>query len=174
MFKDLARTLNTLFLLADEALADRVIKEERLASAERRVSLYENGGRHMCLTPACRTPVIGRHIFAHCEAHLEKWEKCWVEEEVETKPYTAPVVDPTEHPAIRVAREAGEARDLELAKTNGENKRKALSDAYDLLAADLRTVKERRAFVPQELLSRIREATERQFEAVGYKRGPVD
>jgi hypothetical protein len=174
MFKDLVRTLNTLFLLADEALADRMINEERLASAERRVWLYEHGERHMCLAPACRTPVIGRLIFAHCEAHLDKWEMRWAEEEIETKPYTPPAKDPSEHPATRVIREATEARDLELVKTNAENKRRALSDAYDLLAADLRRVKERRAFLPQALLTRISEATERQFEAVGYKRKPVD
>ena len=81
---------------------------------------------------------------------------------------------PSEHPTVKVIREANEARDIELAKTNAENKLKALSDAYALLAADLRSAKERRAFLPETVRTRIATATERQYQAVGYKKQAAD
>ena len=107
MIRDLFRTLNTLFLLADEALADRIIKQEFLVSAQRRIWLYEHGERHMCLAPGCRVPVIGRHIFAHCETHLDTSEVRWVKEEIETKPDTPPTRDPAfqkKHPEAQLFR----------------------------------------------------------------------
>jgi hypothetical protein len=147
MLRNLRQALHALSLLADEALADQ-IQEERTESALRRVGLYDREGRHMCLMAGCRAAVVGKHVFAHCERHLDPWEKQWIDEEIETKPYSSPKQDQSEHPSVRGARERAEARNVQLAKENAENKIKALSEAMGLLAADRRRMGERRAFSP--------------------------
>ncbi len=48
------RGLWKLSLLADEALANRILEAERLKSAELRLQLMEREDRHMCLSPGCR------------------------------------------------------------------------------------------------------------------------
>jgi hypothetical protein len=167
MLRDLKQALDALSLLADEALADRILEEERIESAVRRVGLYDREGCHMCLMAGCRAPAVGKHVFAHCERHLDPWEKRWIEEEIETKPYAPPKQDQSEHPSVRSARELGEARSVQLAKENAENKIKALSEAVELLAADRRRIAERRAFLPQALRKRIDGAIQRQYRAIG-------
>jgi hypothetical protein len=168
MSHNLMRALEALSLIADEAAAQRIIEHQRLCSAEHRLWLIETKDRHMCLTPGCRKPVVGKLIFAHCERHLEKWEKRWLEEEVETKPYTPPEQD--EHPLVRASRELLEKRDSELVQLNVEKKEKAIKDANDLIESYRHKRGERAAYLPKALFSRIEEALKTQEEAVGYDR----
>jgi hypothetical protein len=160
-----------LFLLADEALANRIIEAERLKSAEIRLELYdrEDSGniwerRHMCLTPGCRTPVVGTSIFAHCEKHLENYEHRWVEERLESEVWPSSSED--EHPSIYALRKAIEARDTELINQNASNKTQAVTEARDLLKAAHTRKLERRAYLPLGLQNRIERTEEEQQKAI--------
>lgn len=141
-----------LFLLADEALANRIIEAERLKSAEIRLELYDREDsdniwhrRHMCLTPGCRNPVIGKSIFAHCEKHLERYEQRWLEDKLESEGWPDPIAD--EDPDVAGVKQAIEARDL-------------------LKAAHARKL-ERRAYLPLILQKRIERTENQQQTAIG-------
>jgi hypothetical protein len=160
------RVLQKLSLFADESLANRIIEAGRLKSAETRIELYERDNRHMCLTPSCRNPVVGKWIFAHCEQHLEQYEKQWLEDKVESDGMVRQPED-GEHSYVKQARELVEARRKELAQQNAVSKIQALAEARDLINTTRSHEAEREAYLPWKLRYRIRQAEKAQQKAIG-------
>lgn len=161
-----------MFLLADEALANRIIEAERLKSAEIRLELYDREDsdniwhrRHMCLTPGCRNPVIGKSIFAHCEKHLARYEQRWLEDKLESEGWPNSPED--EDRDVEAVKKANEARDKELIQQNASNKMQAIAEARDLLKAARARKLERRAYLPLKLQYRIERTEEEQQKAIG-------
>lgn len=166
----LTRGLRELSLITDEALANRILEAERLKSAELRLQMIgREDSRHMCLTPGCRNPVVGKWVFGHCESHLEPYERRWLEEEIESPQPDPPLKDELEHPIVRKAKEVIEARDIELAKEIALKKEKALADARELLGKVRGLELERRAFLPEKLRRRIDYNKSAQLEEVGRR-----
>ncbi|MHB8390139.1 MAG: hypothetical protein ACYDBH_11220 [Acidobacteriaceae bacterium] len=164
------RGLRELSLLADEALANRILEAERLKSAELRLRMIEReDSRHMCLTPGCRNPVVGKWVFGHCMSHLEPYERRWLEEKIESPQPDPPPKDESEHPIVRKAKEVIEARDIVLAKEIALKKKKALADARELLDKVRGLELERRAFLPEKLRRRIDYIKSEQLEEVGWR-----
>jgi hypothetical protein len=161
--------LRRLSLLADGALANRIVEAERLKTAELRLDLYDREGRHMCLMPGCRNPVVGRLIFAHCERHLESYEQRWLKEEIETKPYERPATDESVHPTVQMARKGLEERDKQLAEQNASKKMDALAEARELLSKAAQDRAERYAYLPAGLRQRIEETAKTELDAVGWE-----
>lgn len=154
------RFILQLDLLALEAVALKILEAERLKTAELRLALIEREGKHMCLAPACRLPVVGKHVFAHCERHLTALEKQWLEDDIEAPHWRRPSDDPSEHPAVRDVRLLSEKREVEVAREMAEQKEKAIAEARDLIETNQRIHQERSAFLPSKLRFRINKAYE--------------
>lgn len=169
MDSKLIRGLRELSLVTDEALANRILEAERLKSAELRLQMIgREDSRHMCLTPGCRNPVVGKWVFGHCETHLEPYEQRWLQEKIESPQPDPPLKDESEHPIVRKAKEVIEARDIELAKDIALKKEKALADARELLDKAHVLESERRAFLPEKLRRRIYDNKRAQREEAGW------
>ena len=151
------RGLREVSLLADEALANRILEAERLKTAELRLQLIEREGRHMCITPGCRKPVVGRQLFEHCEQHLKPWEQRWLDEDVESPDWRPKPKDESEHPAVSGMKDIVRAKDEKLVKEIAARKEKALADANDLLERAYGLESERSAYLPHKLRLRMAE-----------------
>lgn len=146
----LRRLLHGLYVMADDALADRIIKSERIKRAQARIELYEGHEQHMCLHPVCPNPVAGKWIFGHCERHLTTYERNWLQEEFETKGLES-TSDETEHPTVSYLRKLNAEQRLELVKQLAERKKQALADARLLVEAARLEADERRAWMRTKL-----------------------
>jgi hypothetical protein len=151
-------------LLASEAVANKILDAERLKSAELRLELIEREGKHMCLAPACRMPVVGKYIFEHCSSHLSPLEKRWLEEDIESPNWKRPADDPSEHPLVKAARLVGEEREKQISKDIVERKEKAIVEARELIEHSRRLDVERSSFLPAKLRLRISKAYEALME----------
>jgi len=169
MINKLIRCLRELSLLADEALANRILDAERLKSAELRLRLIEREDRHMCLTPGCRNPVVGKWVFEHCGRHLKPYERRWLDEDIESPRADPPPKNDSEHPLVSQAKKLLEARDLELVREIAVRKEKALADARDLLDKANGLESERRAFLPEKLRRRLNDNNKAQQEEIGWR-----
>jgi hypothetical protein len=150
----------------DEVAANRIIEVGRIKTAEARVELYEDEQRHMCITPACRNPVIGRWMFAHCQYHLEPYERRWAEEKVEEGGSKGASQNDKEHPIAQKLRELDEEGTKELAQQNASKKIEALAEARELLNKASSQQRERHSYLPVHLLRKIEEEYERMESAV--------
>ncbi len=150
----LLRWYRGLSTLADEALAERIIRSERIKRATARVELYEEKDQHLCLDPTCLNPVVGRAIFGHCERHLEPWERNWLQDDVEKKGIQQPR-DPSDHPLTTQIRKSIEDRTLELIEQIALDKKRALDDARSLMAREKIDRRERSAWLPRGLDERL-------------------
>jgi hypothetical protein len=168
--KLLGKHLRGLSVLLDESLANQIIEAERIKTAEARLELYDSDAseeRHMCITTACRNPVVGRWIFAHCKEHLERYERRWLEEKIEDGGVKRPANDEPVHELVKGFQEAIKSRDKELARQNALKKDAALAEARDLLEKARSQQRERYTYLPPQLLRKIEEARERALQAVG-------
>jgi hypothetical protein len=164
----LSRVLKRLYVFQDEWLANRIIEAERIKTAEARLELYDSDDSkelHMCITTACRNPVVGRWIFAHCEQHLTSYERRWLEEKIEDGGVTRPLADDSVHPLAKDFQEAIKSRDKELVIQNASKKDAALAEARDLLEKARSQQRERDNYLPRQLLRRVEEARERAEQA---------
>lgn len=91
--------------------------------------------------------MVGKLIFAHCEIHLDDAEKRWLEEDVETNGFVRKKDNPLAKPF----------EDLEIAamKETQQIKEKALSAAYLIVEEFWEKQKERRRYLPNDLLVRL-------------------
>lgn len=172
MDTELSTVLSRLLLLADVALADKIIEIERLKSARHRVLLHERQELHMCFRPGCRNPVEGNLIYTCCERHLFGWEKGWYAEDLENnlKTLEEPTnPDESKHSSVLQIESAYRHRVKELIKQNVAKKQEALSVAYELLRNQEEVVYERRACLPSKLRTRIEYATREALVAAGYR-----
>lgn len=170
----LGKVIKELSVFQDEWLANRIIEVERIKTAEARVELYDSVDseeRHMCITTACRNPVVGQWIFAHCQRHLTSYERRWLEEKIEAGGTKRPSSS-SEHQLVKDMREAIEARDKELVRQNASKKDAALADARDLLEKARSQERERDTYLPPQLLRRVEEARERAERAIAKKVEP--
>ena len=97
------KILTQIDLLASEAVARRILALERLKSAKLRLQLMEQEGKHMCLAPGCRIPVVGQFVFEHCERHLSDIEKRWLKDDIESPNWSRRQEDVVEHPYVSQA-----------------------------------------------------------------------
>jgi hypothetical protein len=166
------RLLVQLDLLASEAVANKILDAERLQSAELRLELIEREGKHMCLAPACRMPVVGKYVFEHCVRHLTAVEKRWLDEDIESPNWKRPADDPSEHPTVKAVRLVGEERELQISKEIAERKERAIVEARELIEKNRQLNQERSSFLPAKLRLRINKAYEALME--GYTGVPSE
>jgi hypothetical protein len=164
------RFLTQIDLLASEAVAQKILDRENLKSAKLRLQLMVQEGKHMCLAPGCRIPVVGKRIFEHCENHLSEIEKEWWRDDIESPNWKRPLDDPSEHPYVKAAREISEERRLEIAKEIVSRKDKALAEARNLVEEASRLETERSVFLPFRLRQRINTAYAALLGDVGENR----
>ncbi len=145
------KVVNGLSLLVDEAQANWIVEVERLETAKARVELYDQEQRHLCITPGCRNPVVGRLIFAHCEKHLKPYERRWLEEGIESVPGAFRAhVDPANSFMASIDNIVAK-KDEDLAEQNVSKKMLALAAARDLVDKTESWEAERRAYLPEWL-----------------------
>jgi hypothetical protein len=139
--------LSDLQYLADRTAADYIIQVQRMKTARKRTEMYQSLGRHMCLYEDCTNPVIGKKIFAHCEVHLEDVEKRWREEDIETQGFAGR----EKHPLDSVF-QGSEIASMEDAM---KEKTAALDAAFAIESEFWNKRKERRRYLPKDLLRRL-------------------
>jgi hypothetical protein len=147
----LESSLSDLQYLADRTAADYILQVQRMKAARKRTEMYESLGLHMCLYEGlyegCENPVVGKSIFAHCEIHLEDFEKRWLEEDVETHGFAGREKHPLD--SAFQGLEKGSMEDAI------RKKRESLDAAYRIVEEFWNKQKERRRYLPKDLLARL-------------------
>jgi hypothetical protein len=143
--------LSDLLYIADRAAAEYIIEVQRMKTARKRTQMYQSRELHMCLHEGlyegCENPVVGKAIFAHCEIHLDDTEKKWLEEDVETHGFSRR----EERPLSK----AFETLEIDHIKESQQKKEIALNEAFKIVKEFWKMFKERRRYLPKDLLSRL-------------------
>ena len=139
--------LNHFQYLADLAAAEYIITAKRIKTAEKRIELWRNQQKHMCMERGCDQPVVGKQIFLHCSRHLDDQETRWLKENVEQRGFEAVHSGPLGKAFLPL--------EIAAAQENSARKEIVLSDAFKLSESFWEERRLRRELLPQPLLRRL-------------------